>query len=61
MDDAAAAGDSEEALPAIRDEETQKDVLEMALEKVQPRVLSFEDQVRPRSSRYGLALPVQKR
>jgi COP9 signalosome complex subunit 4 len=31
--------------PAISDEDTQRRVYEMALEKVQPRVLSFEEQV----------------
>ena len=32
--------------PAIMDEDVQRDVLEDALERVQPRVLSFEEQVR---------------
>lgn len=57
MNEGSAVGDSEEALPAIRDEETQKDVLEMALEKVQPRVLSFEDQVSLSSLAYRLTPP----
>jgi COP9 signalosome complex subunit 4 len=32
-------------MPAIVDEEVQREVLELALEKVHPRVLSFEEQV----------------
>lgn len=31
--------------PAIQDEEVQKEILENALEKLQPRALSFEEQV----------------
>jgi COP9 signalosome complex subunit 4 len=61
MNEGGAVGDSEETLPAIRDEETQKDVLEMALEKVQPRVLSFEDQVRLSSLAYRLTPPGESR
>lgn len=33
--------------PAIVDEEVQRDILNLALAKVQPRVLSFEEQVSP--------------
>lgn len=44
-------GDDEQAKPAIQDEEVQKEILEAALAKVQPRVLSFEEQVSWRSVR----------
>jgi COP9 signalosome complex subunit 4 len=42
--------------PAILDEDVQREVLEIALEKVQPRVLSFEEQV---SLSHGLFLPTK--
>lgn len=36
---------SEGDAPAVMDEDVQREILELALEKVQPRVLSFEEQV----------------
>lgn len=48
-----AQGEDESTQPAIRDEEAQRDVLEAALAKVQPRVLSFEEQVSLCKVRFG--------